>query len=633
MRFTRCYGCMGELPVPGGICPNCGYDNTKGPASQPAHALRCGTVLNGHYIVGRSLGQGGFGITYIGYDSTLARRICIKEYFPSGAALRNTLESNVVSWGSGDNAQDLRRGRDTFVKEAHKAVKLRGLDAVVSVWDVFFANETAYIVMEYIDGVTLKDWLLGEKTPLEEADCIQLLHPVMKDLAQVHARGIIHRDISPDNIMLRGGKTPMLLDLGAAKDLSSDQGKSSYVVAKQGFTPLEQYSRQGHIGAWTDVYAMCATIYYCVTGRLLPTPMDRIAGAELNMSAFSPAVAAVLNKGLAIERDKRIQSVEELDTMLTEALAPKPPKKRGHLLWVFCLVGAMALGVFIWCFGAVNFPASGRAAPTPSVTAAAVTAAPTKTAATPVPSPAELNSEELYQRGLACERGEGVTQDYAAALDYYEKAAAKGNASAMAAIGALYYRGAGVQQDYSKALSWFQKAEAAGNTEVLYYIGSMYESVLGVERDRDRAIDYYERAAEVGSVEAEERLNYLTGYVEAAQQQFLIGSWGEPEAIRNGTTVAYYLQSPLRDCDTITMTLRIASYTGYPFGDWYLYAKDMNGNWSHIAQFKIEASQGDGTTKTYELTFDSPQSFQALSICPAEDGMEFTMSRELLFFA
>ena len=328
MDFTRCYSCMQELDRPGGRCPRCGNDNTTLARSQPSHALPCGYLLHGRYVIGKTLGQGGFGMTYIGWDLALETRVCIKEYFPAGAAMRSSTMSTTVTWSGGNNAEELKGGRESFIKEARKAVKLRKLNAVVQVWDVFYENETAYLVMDYVEGVTLKHHLMETRKALSEEECVRLLLPVMKDLEAVHARGIIHRDISPDNLMLQTDGTLVLLDIGAAKDLSRGNGQSSMLVAKKGFSPLEQYATGGSIGPWTDVYAMCATIVYCVTGGLIPTPMDRMSGEELDLGGFSPAFTEVLNRGLAIRPKERIQTMSELANSLivaTKSIATPEP--------------------------------------------------------------------------------------------------------------------------------------------------------------------------------------------------------------------------------------------------------------------------------------------------------------------
>ncbi|MBR6711157.1 MAG: serine/threonine protein kinase, partial [Selenomonadaceae bacterium] len=322
MDFTRCFSCMGELDRPGGRCPHCGYDNATAAKTQSSHALPCGTLLHGRYVVGKMLGQGGFGVTYIGWDLAMSQRICVKEYFPAGAAMRDAAKSATVTWSGGESAEELKRGRESFIREARKAVKLRKLNAVVQVWDVFYENDTAYLIMDYIEGVTLKSHLMETRRPLSEEECVRLLAPVMRDLEEAHARGIIHRDISPDNLMLQPDGSLVLLDIGAAKDLSGGSGQSSVLVAKKGFSPLEQYASGGNIGPWTDVYALCATIAYCVTGKLLPSPMDRLTGAELDLSAFSSAIAEVLQRGLAIRPEERIQSMRELLAAYEDAAKP-----------------------------------------------------------------------------------------------------------------------------------------------------------------------------------------------------------------------------------------------------------------------------------------------------------------------
>ena len=399
MEFKRCYGCMRKLDAPGGVCARCGYDNTTGPAGQPKHALPCGTVLNGRYVVGRVLGQGGFGITYIGYNLSLEMPVCIKEYFPTGA-MRSSRENRSVYW-SGGNAEQLHQGRESFITEARKAVRLNDLDSVVKVYDVFFENETAYIVMNYLEGESFQRWLVRRDEPLDEKSCFELLEPVMRDLQQVHERGIIHRDIKPDNLMRTPEGKLTLLDLGAAKDLSGGSAQSSYMVASQGFSPVEQYTRHGAIGPWTDVYAMCATIYYCVTGKLLPTPTERMSGEEADFSLLSPALRPVLRRGLAVRSADRIQDMGELLQALRAAVTkgkpastaaqskPKPapaplPKKNRLPLLLAILLLAAGLAIGAWKLLLQQIPPVPEA---PVVTAAPVeTAAPTPVT-TPLPTP------------------------------------------------------------------------------------------------------------------------------------------------------------------------------------------------------------------------------------------------------
>ena len=274
---------MHELAAEQKFCPECG--RPYGSVNTESFALKPGTILDGKYLVGEMLGQGGFGITYIGFDLLLEQKVAIKEYFPMSTGMVSRENRSMVVWSTAMMGKTgTQKGFDSFLKEARKMAKLGGIPGVVGVKSVFIQNETAYIVMDFIEGETLLKKLQREG-PMPFDTCLSLLTPIIQALAEVHEHGIIHRDISPDNIMVRPDGRLILLDLGAAKDLDI-QGRdgnvqSSQMVAKQGFSPIEQYQRNASIGPWTDVYAMAATIYYCCTGILPPTAVDRIVDDTL----------------------------------------------------------------------------------------------------------------------------------------------------------------------------------------------------------------------------------------------------------------------------------------------------------------------------------------------------------------
>ena len=278
MEIRRCMKCMHALAAGETFCSECG--RPYGSVETEPFALKPGTILDGKYLVGEMLGQGGFGITYIGFDLLLEQKVAIKEYYPMSTGMVSRENSTTVVWSSAVMQKSgMEKGFDSFLKEARKMAKLGGIPGVVGVKSVFIQNETAYIVMDFIEGETLLKKLQREG-PMDYGTCISLMTPIMQALAEVHKHGIIHRDISPDNIMVQNDGRLILLDLGAAKDLDI-QGKdgnmqSSQMVAKQGFSPVEQYGRDGKIGSWTDVYAMAATIYYCCTGVLPPSATDRM---------------------------------------------------------------------------------------------------------------------------------------------------------------------------------------------------------------------------------------------------------------------------------------------------------------------------------------------------------------------
>lgn len=303
-----CYGCFTEKE-PGQRCPRCGFDDQE---EQPYLALPLGTILNGRYLVGKVLGIGGFGITYLGYDLTLEIKVAIKEYMPSALATRHADRYSVALTGRVE--EDYKYGMERFLEEAKILAKLQSTPNIVSVQNYFKENGTAYFVMEYIDGMSLKAYLEknGGKIPYSQA--LTFLQPIMEALIQVHGMHLLHRDISPDNIYITAKGESRLLDFGAARFASGD-GKSVSVILKHGYAPEEQYSSHGNQGPWTDVYAMGATLYRCITGQLPPDSIERIHGdriktpSELGASIPDSAENAIM-KALAVRTQDRFPNME-----------------------------------------------------------------------------------------------------------------------------------------------------------------------------------------------------------------------------------------------------------------------------------------------------------------------------------
>lgn len=322
MKERRCVNCMELMQDNETVCPHCGFDPQR--AEQSPFGIKWNTILRGRYLVGRILGQGGFGITYVGYDIALDVKVAIKEYFPMGFTTRNSTMSNEIQWNTTQvSKEQQQKGCDSFLKEARRMAKIDSLRGIVRVRDTFVENQTAYIVMDFIEGVNLKQ-RLRETGAMSFAECRSLLAPLMGSLARMHEKGLIHRDISPDNIMIQQDGTVWLLDFGAAKDVSFQQNAASQQVTKKGFSPPEQYQEKGSIGPWTDVYALCATIYYCVTGKMVPDAMDRMYEDTLSFlvpgrEPLSGKMADVLSDGLELRIEKRIKTVDELLNRLWEA--------------------------------------------------------------------------------------------------------------------------------------------------------------------------------------------------------------------------------------------------------------------------------------------------------------------------
>lgn len=322
MSTKRCMGCMEELAEWTCVCPHCRYDQTQG--SNPEFALPAGSNLHaGKYLVGKVLGQGGFGITYIGLDVPLNMKVAIKEYYPQTMVSRSEGATTLI-WHTADRD----RGRESFIREAQKMAKINEIPHVAQVKDIFYQNETAYIVMNFIEGETLKSRL--ERTgPMKEQECKELLQPIMKSLSEAHKLGLVHRDISPDNIMIDKRGQVWLLDMGAAKELDGsisapNLSESTHLVVRHGFSPIEQFSDSGRVGPWTDVYAMSATIYYCLTGKVPTDSLNRLTDAALPFAeSISPSVRQILEKGMALRPEDRIQNMDELSDALAGVIAIK----------------------------------------------------------------------------------------------------------------------------------------------------------------------------------------------------------------------------------------------------------------------------------------------------------------------
>ena len=328
MEVRRCMKCMHPLAAGETVCPECG--RAYGSANAETFALKPGTILEGKYLVGEMLGQGGFGITYIGFDLLLEQKVAIKEYYPMSTGMVSREGHSTVVWSSAMMGKTgTQKGFDSFLKEARKMAKLGGIPGVVGVKSVFIQNETAYIVMDFIEGETLLK-KLQKNGPMDFDSCVKLMTPIMQALAEVHEHGIIHRDISPDNIMVRPDGKLILLDLGAAKDLdiqgNDGSVQSSQMVAKHGFSPIEQYSKSGKVGPWTDIYAMAATIYYCCTGILPPPATDRTIDDTL---ACQPLLTqtqfGILADCMRMRPQDRPQSMDTLLQILTHPQGEAKP--------------------------------------------------------------------------------------------------------------------------------------------------------------------------------------------------------------------------------------------------------------------------------------------------------------------
>lgn len=306
--------------------------------------LPAGTSLNHRYIIETVLGQGGFGITYAAYDQTVGGRVAIKEYLPLHLATRAEGRPTVVVF-TGEARQHFAYGLHKFMEEAQLLKQFAHHANIVSARDFFEAHGTAYMVMEYVEGVTLKEYLEKKGGRISFAEAAGIMMPVMDALREVHQVGLLHRDISPDNIYITTTAQVRVIDFGAARYFAGEQSKSLSVILKPGYAPEEQYHSRGKQGAWTDIYATAATLYRAITGVTPPEALDRREKETLTPPSrlgveIPPAAEQALLKALAVRAAQRFQSMGEFqqalmdrqspDTGLKPAVRPEPKTTKSY---------------------------------------------------------------------------------------------------------------------------------------------------------------------------------------------------------------------------------------------------------------------------------------------------------------
>lgn len=306
------------------VCPYCHVGDVK--PFQPHH-LPAGTLVGKRYEIFAVLGEGGFGITYLANDIILRKQVAIKEYFPHGFSYRNSAENNcevIVSGGS----DVFDHGKKRFLSEANILARFSGQPGIVNVMGYLEENNTVYLVMEYLNGTTLLDYLKKNGT-LDAKVAFNKMLPIIDTLEKIHKDGVIHRDISPDNIMILRSGEIKLMDFGAAKEYI-DSERSMSVLLKTGYAPEEQYRRHSDQGQWTDVYALCATLYRCITGKVPVDSLNRLVNDTLQRPsqmgiAITPALENVLMYGLAVRKQDRCQNMTELKRLIHNAMNQKAP--------------------------------------------------------------------------------------------------------------------------------------------------------------------------------------------------------------------------------------------------------------------------------------------------------------------
>lgn len=322
----HCMGCM--EPLNGATqCEQCGY--TVGAVPESPLYLMPGTILKQQYVVGRVLGHGGFGITYIGFDMLLDAKVAIKEYFPQGVAIRTGSDPTVIPY-SGNAKTHYDWGLERFLDEARIVRKFKDHPNVVSVENFFPENGTAYMVLEYLDGITFLKFIERRGGKVDWATTFRIMTPVMDALREVHSHSFLHRDISPDNIYLLRNGMVKVIDFGAARQALGQASQNMSMIFKGGYTPPEQYQERGRQGPWTDVYATASTFYRALTGKMPPAAPDRQAGVELDPPSrrgadIPPREENILLMALQLDADKRFQNMGAFQAALAGAGRPAAP--------------------------------------------------------------------------------------------------------------------------------------------------------------------------------------------------------------------------------------------------------------------------------------------------------------------
>ena len=343
--------CMGEYEDRFNICPHCGY--ARGTTAAEPHHMQPETILHKKYIVGKVLGFGGFGVTYIGWDAMLNTKVAIKEYLPSEFATRIPGHTEVSVY-EGQSRGFFDSGLHSFVEEAQRLAKFSSEDGIVRIYDTFTENNTAYIVMEYLDGETVAG-MIKRNGPLSYDDSMRIIVPVLSALEKVHQVGIIHRDISPDNIFVTNDGKVKILDFGSARYATAYNSKSLSVIVKRGYAPPEQYIKNAPQGPWSDNYAVAATLYKMLTGTTPVESIDRkdvalIPPANKGANIPLPCQNALMN-ALNLNPQNRPQTAGEFRQGLVSGQEiikeEKEKDKTVFPLWLKILSGAVAALVVV----------------------------------------------------------------------------------------------------------------------------------------------------------------------------------------------------------------------------------------------------------------------------------------------
>ncbi len=472
------------------------------------------------YEIRSVIGQGGFGVVYKGVHRELGIEVAIKEYFPSELCVRR---NQIVQPSKPEFQTSFEESLDRFVKEAKQLEKFRDCPNIVNCRDLFHANGTAYIIMDYVHGLPLSVLLERREKrgePFTEQDLLQVILPLLKGLEIVHESGVCHRDIKPSNILIRRtDRAPVLIDFGAAKHEISRHTKS-FAPYSDGYAALEQIG-EGEIGPWTDIYGVGAVMWRMVAGGAPPfSPPNPLSSQkrafelmngrrdplppaiEIGEQRFSESILKAIDDCLVLNVNDRIQNcskfLEKLDreSELSETFNPLPvidekkndpktsianqstlqnPKGRFRQKSkkpILLILGLLGFLLFLM----ITIGIIANSIDTDNQDAQAVVSA--------------------VAQGNAYYYGEGVAQNFSEASEWFQLAAEQGDAYAQRMIGEMYYRGEGFLQNDEESAKWFKHAADQGDAQAQAWLGHMYYNGRGVQQDEIEGIRLYQSVLE-----------------------------------------------------------------------------------------------------------------------------------------
>ncbi len=471
----------------------------ESPSADYSSALAPGSMLS-TYRIEAVLGQGGFGVTYLAYDSVEERQVVIKENLPKDYAFREPSSSRVHVHGK---AEDFAWAMKNFVAEARLLAELDH-PHIVKVHRAFETNNTAYYVMDHVGGQSLEqcDQQRSSTPRWSETELCDLLITLLGAIDYLHSNKIQHRDLKPDNILIDEQGTPYIIDFGTAKQMYAQHTQT--VIESAGYTPIEQIYSQSNTGPWSDIYALGGSIYRLMTGErpaqsgaravVDQDPVVPLSQRE-DMTHYSLPFRESIDRAMAVRHTARWQSATEWQAALQKqrekeqarAAAAASPARRILWLWVVATVIGWMLVLLLLIITMSdkliiitrnNQKASVQRMRESNLEEERIRLGPSRT-----------DLVDCFNEALRAEEA----GNYAEALRLYKQAAAQGHAGAQNNLATLYNNAQGVEQSYDLALKWYERAALRDNGFAMLNLGKVYHYGRGVSVDKQKAKEWYKK--------------------------------------------------------------------------------------------------------------------------------------------